>query len=144
MKFLEQDINNQRITDSAYWNCIFPSDAVFEQHVLFVIKRSEAQYFHELTLQEHADLMVMIRHIRTYLISTTTTFEGYNLFCNNGSEAIGQHMQQFHMHAFFRSSSELESPYAIMGKQDKSIKYGTPLWNKNLAKLRQMFEVQSR
>lgn len=140
MKFLEQDIKNQLITDSKYWNCIFPIDAVFEQHILFVVKRSKAQYFHELTIQEQADLSAFIGHLRIRLISRTTTFEGYNLFCNNGSELVGQHVQQFHMHAFFRRSDETVSPYELMNKKSKTIRFGTPVWYRSLIGLRQMFD----
>lgn len=115
---LKEDlISSQILVASPFWHVIFPRHPVFPFHLLFVVRRDGAQTFTDLAAEELIDLLAVTRVLaRRSGEEWGDTFEGYNLFSNNGSVKVGQHVPHFHQHIFLRFSDESESPYAMMNQ----------------------------
>jgi diadenosine tetraphosphate (Ap4A) HIT family hydrolase len=66
------------------------------------------------------------------------TYDGYNLFSNNGSARIGQQAGRFHQHVFLRFTDEDESPYTVMARGGRWAADATDAWTAQRDLLRAM------
>ncbi len=140
--FTVDEINHQKVFKSEHWNVILPSRPIVSNHLLFVIKDTNKQLFTDLTEGELVDLAACIALvIEKVKAKYGNDFDGFNLFSNNGSVRIGQHVQHFHQHIFLRFVSEEESPYSVMAKQQNWHTLDTPEWVDQRDSLRDLLNL---
>ena len=82
---------------------------VTQSHSLIIPKRHVESFF-ELTPEEYADCMILIKTIRKILCKQDVTITGFNIGVNDGIDA-GQTITHCHVHLIPRRKGDVENPF---------------------------------
>lgn len=142
--FTASEIENQKVHVNNYWFVLFPRKPLSPFHLMFVTKDKNTKLFGELDDEQLISLKNCIKYTTSKVAEEYgNDFDGYNLFSNNGSARIGQHMDHFHEHIFIRLNSEKESPYVTMARRETWFTQETKEWREQRQKLENIFKTTS-
>jgi len=140
--FAVDEIVNQQVYRNDYWFVVFPRNPLSPFHLIFVTKDNNKKLFGELDDEQLISLKNCIKYTTSKVAEEYgSDFDGYNLFSNNGSARIGQHMDHFHEHIFIRLISEKESPYVTMARRETWFTQETEEWREQRRKLENIFKT---
>ncbi len=103
---------------------------------MILANRNEALEFTTLNDEELSELKSIIKLLTESIEHDGVSLNGYNLFSNNGTYEIGQHISRFHQHIFLRIKNEIESPYDLMANNRRWSVIGSKEWDDRLNELR--------
>lgn len=139
--FIEEEIKSQIVFINELWSVLLPKKPICPFHLMLVSNQQNDKTFTDLNDQSLVNLRDCIRHLVGCMTKKYgDIFDGYNLFSNNGSDRVGQHMNQFHQHIFLRLKSEPESPYKIMGRGESWEAMGSKEWDNQHQELIDLFK----
>lgn len=142
--FFASEIEDQRVYQNEHWSVIFPRKPLSPFHLMFVSNNENKKLFTDLDDEQLVSLKDCINYITSKIAAKYgNDFDGYNLFSNNGSLRIGQHMDHFHEHIFIRLVSEKESPYVTMARRETWFTQETEEWREQRQKLENIFKTTS-
>lgn len=115
------DFKPQIIYEDELVCILYPRKPVFSYHFMVVPKQHIAT-FNQLDKKNLFKVHNAITLLHTKFKSGyQESYEGYNIFSNNGSAHVGQKVPHFHMHVFIRLKDEAASPYKIMNNPDLKV-----------------------
>lgn len=135
----DEEINNQVVYSTASWSVLLPKRPMNAYHLMILANRHEAIQFISLDDKELSEMKSVVMLLVKSFESEGTLLSGYNLFSNNGTYEIGQHLNRFHQHIFVRTHNETESPYDIMANNRHWFEMGSIQWVDRLNELRSIF-----
>lgn len=139
--FTDEDVKNQCVFSDKLWSVLLPRKPIFSFHLILISDRQNNKTFTDLDDQSLVNLRDCVQHLVDCMTKKYgDIFDGYNLFSNNGSGRVGQHMNQFHQHIFLRLKSESESPYKIMGRSESWETMGSKEWDNQRQELIDLFK----
>ncbi len=135
----DEEINNQMVYSTANWSVLLPKKPISAYHFMILANRHEAIQFISIDDKELSELKLVVKLLIDSFEREEGLLNGYNLFSNNGTYEIGQHLNRFHQHIFVRTKNETESPYDIMANNRHWFEMGSSQWNDRLNELRSIF-----
>jgi diadenosine tetraphosphate (Ap4A) HIT family hydrolase len=135
----DEEISDQTVYSTANWSVLLPKKPINTYHLMILANRHEAIQFTSLDDKELLELKLMVKLLIESFESAGVLLNGYNLFSNNGTYEIGQHLGRFHQHIFVRTQNEAESPYDIMATNRHWFEMGSSQWVDRLSELRSIF-----
>lgn len=134
-----EEIENQSIYHSTYWMVLLPEHPVSPYHFLIIPNRDDANHFTDILDDELIDLRLLVGFLTNTIENSGALLTGYNLFSNNGTYEIGQHLSRFHQHIFVRIQDEIESPYVVMADGRRWVEAESKEWAEQRSRLRSLF-----
>lgn len=135
--FSDNAIDEQMLLENEHCVLLLPRNPVYKYHFIITPKRKEAHIFTELTIEELGAVQDLTKQaVEAFRGDPDFNYSGYNLFCNNGSVQASQHVNQFHMHVFMRSTDEEISPYDLLNQNKRWVNKDTDEWKEHKAKLK--------
>jgi diadenosine tetraphosphate (Ap4A) HIT family hydrolase len=135
----DEEISNQVVYSTAKWSVLLPRKPISPYHFMILANRHEALRFTDLQDEELFEMKSIIKVLIESIEGESILLNGYNLFSNNGTYEIGQHLSRFHQHIFLRTENETESPYSTMANNRYWSEMGSEEWIDRLSKLRSLF-----
>lgn len=135
--FSDNAIDEQMLLDNEHCVLVLPQNPVYQYHFMIIPKRKEAHTFTDLGIEELSSIQDLTKRVvDAFRGDQDFHYSGYNLFCNNGSIQANQHVNQFHMHLFLRSTDEEVSPYDLMNQDKRWVNKDTSEWKGHKAKMK--------
>lgn len=100
--------DNKKLFETKNAYVIYDKYPVTKNHTLIIPKRHVESYF-DLTAEEYADCMVLIKTSQKTLCELDTAISGFNIGVNDGSDA-GQTISHCHIHLIPRRKGDVEKP----------------------------------
>ena len=102
------NIDDKKLFESKNAFVIYDKYPVTKNHCLIIPKRHVESFF-ELTAEEYADCMVLIKTSQKTLCELDKTISGFNIGVNDGADA-GQTISHCHIHLIPRRKGDVEKP----------------------------------
>ncbi len=135
-KITDDEVKSQSVYSTASWSVLLPKRPINSYHFMILANRNEALEFTTLNDEELSELKSIIKLLTESIEHDGVSLNGYNLFSNNGTYEIGQHISRFHQHIFLRIKNEIESPYDLMANNRRWSVIGSKEWDDRLNELR--------
>ena len=135
----DEEIGNQLVYSTIHWSVLLPKKPISAYHLIILANRHEAIEFISLDDSELLEMKSIVKLLVESFESEGVLLNGYNLFSNNGTYEIGQHLNRFHQHIFLRPQNEAESPYRAMANNRYWFEIGSSQWSDRLNELRSIF-----
>ena len=87
---------------------VFDKFPVTNGHILVIPKRHFADFF-EITAEEYNAVLDLLHEMRSRLMDTDSTIDGFNIGINVG-QAAGQTVMHCHIHLIPRRSGDIDNP----------------------------------